>query len=164
MHITKVRARPLSQVPDRRLGFALNGLSVVIAISAVLAAIFFPVFSRTRLKAHHTACVSNMRQLGIANMEDASDHDACLPNPHDTANTSIWWAETRRERVQPYCRNQGILHCPIETFIQHANAGGRDVGQYGVNPWLTHWPHARIVQGGFGYSRLPEIRMPASII
>ncbi|GMV38045.1 MAG: hypothetical protein AMXMBFR61_25530 [Fimbriimonadales bacterium] len=146
------------------LAFTLIELLVVIAIIAVLAAILFPVFSRVRSKAHQTTCVSNMRQLGIANMEYASDYNSCLPIPHNTANASIWWVDTWRERVQPYCKSKGILHCPSKTFIQHRNAGGHDVGHYGVNPWLTHWPYAHIVPGGFGYSRLPEIQMPASTI
>jgi prepilin-type N-terminal cleavage/methylation domain-containing protein len=147
-----------------RRAFTLIELLVVIAIIAILAAILFPVFTRAKTKARQTMCVSNMRQLGIAHMEYADDHNGTLPIPHNTANASIWWVNTWRERVQPYCKDTGILHCPEPTFIKHPNAGGHDVGHYGVTPWLTHWPYAHIVDGGFGYSKLCEITHTAETI
>jgi len=69
-------------------GFTLIELLVVIAIIAILAAIPFPVFSRAREKAKQTACVSRLKQLGLALHMYASDYDEAFPvapfcgNPH----------------------------------------------------------------------------------
>lgn len=60
-------------------GFTLIELLVVIAIIAILAAILFPVFAQAKEAAKKTACVSNMKQQGLAAMMYANDHDDALP-------------------------------------------------------------------------------------
>jgi prepilin-type processing-associated H-X9-DG protein len=53
-------------------------LLVVIAIIAVLAAILFPVFSRSREKARQTVCLNNLRQIATAVLSDAQDRGETL--------------------------------------------------------------------------------------
>lgn len=62
-----------------RRGFTLIELLVVIAIIAILAAILFPVFARAKEAAKKTSCLSNNKQIGIALMMYANDHDGGLP-------------------------------------------------------------------------------------
>lgn len=64
---------------SRRRAFTLVELLVVIAIIALLAAILFPVFSAVRAAARRAACISNLRQVGVAVALYRQDHDALPP-------------------------------------------------------------------------------------
>jgi len=56
-------------------GFTLVELLVVVAVVAVLAAILMPVFVTAKHSGHASACKSNMKQIGMALLLYAGDHD-----------------------------------------------------------------------------------------
>ena len=60
---------------SRRTGFTLVELLVVIAIIGILAALLLPALSRAQAKARSVECVSNLKQLYLANTMYASEHD-----------------------------------------------------------------------------------------
>src|SRR5438876_632248 len=73
----------------RRRGFTLVELLVVIAIIAILAALLFPALTSARVKARKTACLSNLRQVGIAVLLYANDNSGNIPfGPKAAAFTS----------------------------------------------------------------------------
>lgn len=79
-------------------GFTLIELLVVIAIIAILAAMLLPVLSRAREQARRAVCASNLKQIGIAIMLYANDHNEYAPNgwgqyaghPTNETYTCMW--------------------------------------------------------------------------
>jgi prepilin-type N-terminal cleavage/methylation domain-containing protein/prepilin-type processing-associated H-X9-DG protein len=101
----------------RRFGFTLIELLVVIAIIAILAAILFPVFAQAREKARQTACISNMKQIGLGVSMYAQDNDEKMPfnyqNHYDAKGKQIqgildYWQDLCR----PYVKNEAVYTCP----------------------------------------------------
>jgi prepilin-type N-terminal cleavage/methylation domain-containing protein/prepilin-type processing-associated H-X9-DG protein len=100
-----------------RIGFTLIELLVVIAIIAILAAILFPVFAQAREKARATACLSNLKQVGLALMMYVQDYDETNPPRNDgVQDFNNPAAPTYKPNflgcLTPYTRNKGIYECP----------------------------------------------------
>jgi len=62
-----------------RRAFTLIELLVVIAIIAILAALLLPALAAAKERARRAACLSDLRQIGIAIQSYSSDFDGCIP-------------------------------------------------------------------------------------
>ncbi len=96
----------------QRQGFTLIELLVVIAITALLIGMLLPALGNARLAAQAVECASNVRQVEIAQMLYAGDHDEMLVDaglPHggsDDPRTS-WVSD-----LAPYYGGPPLLRSP----------------------------------------------------
>src|SRR5262245_14581833 len=67
----------------KRRGFTLVELLVVIGIIAVLLAMLLPALTKARGAAQQAACMSNLRQIGLAVFNYASTYKGRLPYGHN---------------------------------------------------------------------------------
>ena len=134
-----------------RSGFTLVELLVVIAIIALLAAILFPVFARSRENARRAACQSNLKQIGMALMQYAQDYDERMPaldnfdNDGGLGAGQHFWMET----LQPYVKSTQVFQCPSLKVGANPTSVTSPYGSYGLNVAVdTPYRMTRAYYGG----------------
>ncbi|MBI5831549.1 MAG: DUF1559 domain-containing protein [Armatimonadetes bacterium] len=129
---------------NRRRGFTLIEMLVVIAIIAILAAILFPVFAKAREKARQSSCSSNLKQIGLAMIQYRQDYDETTPWYVNGASWNTWAAGTAYwgRFYEPYAKSQQIFRCPSAASTDSAGStGGADNGvnaNYGLNGYYEN--------------------------
>ena len=106
--------------PKRRpmSGFTLIELLVVIAIIAILAALLLPALSAAREKGRQAACISNLKQIGLALEQYANDYEEYYPRCIAVAD----WGDPEpgwMEQVFEYVQNKNVYKCPSYPYSLH---------------------------------------------
>lgn len=102
----------------RGRGFTLIEMLVVIGIIAILVSLLIPGITAIKKTANTARCLSNMRQIGMANLAFAADHEGRSAGGGGNTNGSVAWQNIlsvehfRINGMIPRLGGGGSLYCP----------------------------------------------------
>jgi type II secretory pathway pseudopilin PulG len=131
---------------------------VVVGIIGILASMLLPALARAKARANTTKCLNNIRQLGMAAMMYAGDHDDELPRRGRFYTNT--WAYT----LLPYYKDSKILKCPSDSFTESRS--------YLMNGFNDYWQkilskndYARLMLWSYPHGmKLSSIPLPSDTI
>jgi prepilin-type N-terminal cleavage/methylation domain-containing protein/prepilin-type processing-associated H-X9-DG protein len=120
--------------------FTLVELLVVIGIIAVLAAMAYPVYQRTVAGGKATACVSNLRQLGVGLNAYLQDHEMIMPVLLIARESSSEDVPVIDNTLDKYVLDRAVFACPAD----HKNFAARTGTSFCWNIALNGQPLATL--------------------
>jgi len=132
---------------QRRAGFTLVELLVVIGIIAVLISILLPALSKARDSAQQLVCQSNLRQIYVASSMYQNEWDGFYVayydkpwNSNSALSTTFTWPTPLRNYLKstqaPDTKPPVIYGCPVRDIIQPRVSAQWDPPNYAYSQWV----------------------------
>jgi prepilin-type N-terminal cleavage/methylation domain-containing protein len=115
--------RQVKRLLPRDAGFTTLELLVVMAIITILAGILLPALVKARESARRTACLNNLRQIGMSLEMFRQDYDRVpagdATNRYSRAGSPVGLGEL----IPSYLGAVEVLYCPGASSITYAKSG-----------------------------------------
>ncbi|MEM1085825.1 MAG: prepilin-type N-terminal cleavage/methylation domain-containing protein [Verrucomicrobiota bacterium] len=98
----------------RRHGFTLTEMLVVLGIVAVLSAIAIPMIRSGIRASHKTACLSNLRQIGIGLEAYLQDNNQTMPVLEAGRRSRSEDLPVLDTLLEPYLETTAVFRCPAD--------------------------------------------------
>jgi len=136
------------------VGFTLIELLVVIAIIAILAAMLLPALSQARERARGAACITNLKQLGLAYALYYQDYEDWHPGSGGFGRA--YWMGL----LSPYVKTSKIFWCPSDkTPVYKGNTFGVIVLKEG----LSYLHNGDLMYYQKAYQKVTKFKYPSRI-
>jgi prepilin-type N-terminal cleavage/methylation domain-containing protein/prepilin-type processing-associated H-X9-DG protein len=147
----------------RRSAFTLIELLTVIAIIGILAAIIIPTVGSVRDSAKASACLSNLRQVGLAAIVYANDNKNVLPDA-GTGDDPAWARTLSSYMVIPAAQRASIFTCPGSLIPVDETTNPYSPSNPTGDIVLSYGMHAGLMPRGSKALSLSKVVRPAKII
>ena len=148
---------------SKKTGFTLIELLVVISIIALLIAILLPALGKARQSAQASVCLSNCKQMALATVAYATEHDMQLPTVgfshggETFPEQGSWFFQ-----LEPYVDDKLLYRCPSDDSESWTTP---EAGRLRRVSYATNFMLSGLVSGDYSnYNNIDRLPRPSKTI